>query len=237
MASPQSEAVAQRAAETGPERARLVMTGVTKRFPGADSPVLNEIDLTLYAGRSTSVRGQNGAGKTTLMRAVAGLIKPDGGHIQLDGIDSEANPRAYRPRIGLLSAGSTGLFARLSVGHHLSYFARLALLPSEDRARAVKRAIDTFALGEFAARRADRLSMGQRQRVRAAITFLHDPDVVLLDEPQNSLDPEGVAMLDRVVGDLLEEGGTVLWCSPVGIHEEVNFDHTLLLESGRLTPA
>ncbi len=234
MASPQTEAATARAAETGPDRARLVMTGITKRFPGAGSSVLDGIDLTLRAGQTTSIRGQNGAGKTTLMRTVAGLIKPDAGRIELDGVDSEAKPGVYRPRIGLLSAGNTGLFARLSVGHHLSYFARLALLSSEDRPRAIKRAIDTFALGEFAARRADRLSMGQRQRVRAAITFLHDPDVVLLDEPQTSLDAEGVAMLDRAVAELLERGGSVLWCSPVGVHEEVDFDQAFVLEAGRL---
>ncbi|MGI8806219.1 MAG: ATP-binding cassette domain-containing protein [Thermoleophilaceae bacterium] len=236
MASPQTEAVTPRAAETGPDRPRLVMTGITKRFPGADTPVLDGIDLTLYAGRTVSVKGQNGAGKTTLMRIVAGLIKPDAGTIALDGIGSEAQPGVYRPRIGLLSAGSTGLFARLSVGHHLGYFARLALLSRDQRGRAVERALDTFNLHEFAARRADRLSMGQRQRVRAAVTFLHDPDVVLLDEPQTSLDAEGIAMLDRVVADLLERGGAVLWCSPAGTQNEIDFNQAFVLEGGRLKP-
>lgn len=243
MAGPQTEAVTPRAAATGarPEAAangaRLVVSGVSKRFPGAESRVLDAIDLTLRAGRMTAVRGQNGAGKTTLMRTLAGLIKPDAGTIEFDGIDSEAQPGAYRPRIGLLSAGNTGLFARLSVGHHLAYFARLALLPARERVRAFERAMDSFELHDFGARRADRLSMGQRQRVRAAITFLHDPEVVLLDEPQTSLDAEGIAMLDRVVADLLARGGTVLWCSPVGVHEEVTFDEAFLLEGGRLKPA
>ena len=242
MASPQTEAVTPRAAGTRVSRepraggARLVATGIRKRFPGAEVPVLDGVDLTLYAGQAASVRGQNGAGKTTLLRTVAGLIRPDGGRIELDGIDSEKRPRAYRPRIGLLSAGSTGLFARLSVGHHLSYFARLALLPPDRRRDAVEWALDAFQLREFGARRADRLSMGQRQRVRAAIAFLHDPDVVLLDEPQTSLDAEGIALLDRAVAGLLERGGTALWCSPAGFHEEGDFDQSFVLEGGRLRP-
>jgi ABC-2 type transport system ATP-binding protein len=242
MASPQTEAVTPRAVRTGmsPERhaggARLVMTQISKRFPAAEVPVLDGIDLTLYAGQTASVRGQNGAGKTTLLRTVAGLIKPDAGRIELDGIDSEKRSRAYRPRIGLLSAGNTGLFARLSVAHHLSYFARLALLPADRRRHVVERALDGFELREFAARRADRLSMGQRQRVRAAITFLHDPDVVLLDEPQTSLDAEGIALLESAVAELLERGGTALWCSPAGFHEEGDFDQALVLEGGRLRP-
>ena len=91
-----------------------------------------------------------------------------------------------------------------------------------------------FGLTQIAKRRADRLSQGQRQRLRLALTFLHNPKVLLLDEPRNSLDEEGLAILGRAIQDVLAGGGAVIWCSPAGEIQPIEFDRRLLIEDGIL---
>lgn len=221
---------------TAAEDARgLVVEGVSKRWRSPKTVVLDGIDLVLPSGTRTSVKGSNGAGKTTLLRTIGGLIKPDAGRIRLDGIDSESGASKYRSRIGLLAAGNTGLVARLSVYHNMDYCARLALIPRDRRLPAIERLLDGFGLRDLAPRRVDRLSMGQRQRVRAALAVMHEPSLLLLDEPQTSLDDEGLNMLNASIDGLVARGAAVLWCSPTGIQDEgADFDQRLVLHSGRL---
>ena len=120
---------------------------------------------------------------------------PDAGTVTVDGLSSDANWREYHRRIGFLSAGDRGLYNRFSVRGHLEYGARIAFVPRARRREAVDEALVRFGLTDLATRRADRLSQGQRQRLRLALTVVHDPKVLLLDEPRNSLDDEGLAML------------------------------------------
>jgi ABC-type multidrug transport system ATPase subunit len=98
----------------------------------------------------------------------------------------------------------------------------------------VDAAIERFELGDLAGRRADRLSMGQRQRVRLALITLHEPRVLLLDEAANSLDDEGVALLLHVVEETREAGGCVIWCAPKIDESELRVDRRLTLQGGRL---
>lgn len=212
----------------------LRVQGVTKRWPGHDTPVLQDVDLGLGPGASASISGRNGAGKTTLLRIVAGLIKPDTGTVRVRGADLEAGGRSYKERIGLVSAGNSGLFARLRVQHHLEYGARLAFMPRARQADAVQRMLETFWLRDLAGRRVDRLSMGQRQRVRIALAFLHGPELLLLDEPQTSLDDEGVAILREALEGLFARGGAALWASPAGEAPVIDFDQRFVVRAGRL---
>src|SRR5207245_1771342 len=141
-----------------------------------------------------------------LLRILAGLFLPDAGTVSLDGLDPVRQRRAYQRRLGFLAAGQGALYARLTVKGHLAYWARLALLPARDRRLAVILALGQFDLLALAANRVDRLSTGQRQRVRLAMAFLHDPDVVLLDEPSNSLDEVGLDRLRTVIDDCRRSG-------------------------------
>ncbi|MDQ3612606.1 MAG: ATP-binding cassette domain-containing protein, partial [Actinomycetota bacterium] len=94
-----------------------------------------------------------------------------------------------------------------------------------------------FELTELASRRVDRMSMGQRQRVRLAGIFLHEPDVILLDEPRNSLDTEGVEILTSAVSAATARGAAVLWCAPTGEEAKIESDRRFELEHGRLVQA
>jgi ABC-type multidrug transport system ATPase subunit len=223
-------------AESAPPRAAaLVLRNVHKSF-GARS-VLAGVDLTVDSGTLVSITGPNGAGKTTLLRLAAGLLAPDSGSIAVCGLDSERDGGAYRSRIGLLSAGDRGLYPRLTVARNLEFAARLGMLARPRLGPAVEEAIDGFGLGELAARRVDRLSTGQRQRVRLAATLIHDPALVLLDEPANSLDDAGIATLEEALADVALRGGAVVSCVPSGAEKTLSADRCYAVCEGGLEAA
>ncbi|HXV04537.1 MAG TPA: ABC transporter ATP-binding protein [Solirubrobacterales bacterium] len=199
-----------------------------------DRTILDGLELVLDRGTLNWVGGENGIGKTTLLRICAGLILADSGVVDLDGLHPRRQRASYQERVGFLSAGDRGLYARLTVRQHLELWGRLSLLPRGRFRAAIERMIARLDLGELADRRMDRLSMGQRQRVRLAMAFLHEPDLVLLDEPLNSLDPHGVELLSACLAGVTGRGGAVLWVSPAP-PSEISFDTRQWLEDGRLT--
>ena len=215
----------------------LALRGVGKRWHRAPEPVLTDVDLTLDLGTRTWVGGRNGAGKTTLLRIAAGLIDPDRGRAQVWGLNARDDHPRYQRLVSFLPAGDRGLYARLTVRHQLEFWARIAMMAPARIRTSVEEIIDTFELRELAERRVDRMSMGQRQRLRIAMTFLTEPEIVLLDEPLTSLDAEGAAILDRAIEGLIARDGAILWCSPSGERLEQTFDARWMLEGGRLVSA
>jgi ABC-type multidrug transport system ATPase subunit len=196
--------------------------------------VLDGLDLTLEPGTTTWVGGRNGIGKTTMLRVAAGLIEADSGRAEVWGVAPHENRVRYQQLVSFLPAGDRGLYARLTVRRQLEFWARIALIPRERFRETIEHSIATFDLEELAERRVDRMSMGQRQRLRIAMTFLPKPEVVLLDEPLTSLDSEGSVLIQAAVAEVLARDGAVLWCSPSGEHLEMKFDSHFMLERGTL---
>jgi len=227
--------VATRAPESA--AAPLRLRGVTKSWHPDRPPVLDELDLTLDPGSMTWVGGRNGVGKTTMLRIAAGLIDSDSGRVEVWGVAAGENRSRYQQLVSFLPAGDRGLYARLTVRKQLEFCARIAMLPRPRFREAVDEAIDTFDLHELIERRVDRMSMGQRQRLRIAMTFLPRPEVVLLDEPLTSLDGEGAALLHQAIEKLIADDGAVLWCSPSGENLDIPFDSRWTIEHGKLVAA
>jgi ABC-2 type transport system ATP-binding protein len=184
--------------------------------------VLRGASLTLERATVTWLGGANGAGKTTLLRIAAALIMPHAGTVELCGLDPERDRRDYQRRLGYLSAGDRGLYARLTATQNLELWSGLSLVPRRRRAEVVRRAIERFGLESLAAQRVDRMSMGQRQRVRLAMTFLHDPVVVLLE------------LLENALAEIAARDGAVLWCSPAAEHLPLHADVRYLLDAGQV---
>jgi ABC-type multidrug transport system ATPase subunit len=215
-----------------PGRAALALTGIVKSW--ADQHVLREVDLAIAPGEVVAIAGRNGAGKTTLLRVASGLIIPERGTVRLDGLDPERDRTEFQSRLGYLSAGNSGLYARLKAEHHLDLAAKLALMPRRERKPAIERALQAFELEPLTGRRVDRLSMGQRQRLRLALSFVHRPSVVLLDEPSTSLDQDGRALVQQALNDLKARGGAAIVCVPTGGEPLPVVDRVLELSEGRL---
>jgi ABC-2 type transport system ATP-binding protein len=244
-ASAPAAALDQRAVTSVPARTQahpneafpLAIRGATKRWRSDQPAVLDGLDLALEPGTTTWVGGRNGVGKTTMLRVAAGLIDPDSGRAEVWGVTARENRARYQRLVSFLPAGDRGLYARLTVRRQLKFWARIAMVAPARVATAVERSIDTFELRELADRRVDRMSMGQRQRLRIAMTFLPRPEVVLLDEPLTSLDEEGAALLQAAVAEVIAREGAVLWCSPSGEHLDMEFDTRWTIERGRLVAA
>jgi heme ABC exporter ATP-binding subunit CcmA len=215
-------------------RAALSASGIVRRW--GDKEVLRGADLELAPGVRAFLGGRNGAGKTTLLRICAGLVDPQAGEVRLDGLHPVRDRRAYQRLLGYLPAGNGGLYARLTVRQNLDFWASLAFLRGAARTEAVRRSLAGFELEEMEHDRVDRISMGQRQRVRLAMAFLHDPEVVLLDEPHTSLDDEAVALLQVALDAHQAKGGTALWCAPVSSQADIAADVAFTVEDGIVVP-
>ena len=215
--------------------ALLELSAVTRRW--GPHEVLSGVDLALPAGQVLGVTGANGAGKTTLLRIAAGVLQPSAGSALLAGLDPEQDRREYLRRVGLLSAGDRALYPRLTVRRHLRLAADVALMEPRAGLEAIERSLDAFALRSFADQPAQRLSVGQRQRARLAMTFLHEPEVVLLDEPTNSLDEGGHELLVDELARLRARGGAAICCGPSGHEAAPGAEVQFALREGRLHAA
>ena len=212
----------------------LELAGLYHLWKGHQRPVLDDVSLALGTGSVTWIGGRNGVGKTTLLRLAAGILLPQRGSVRMGELTPSSRGGVYQRQIGFLSAGDRGLQARLHVTQQLDYWARLAYVPRERRAELVATSLRQFDLQELAERRVDRMSMGQRQRLRIAMAFLHEPRVLLLDEPRNSLDDDGYELLAGQVERVRAGGAAVLWCSPRGEGRVIACDAGYSLQDGRL---
>ena len=217
----------------------MALRHVTRTFgrAGAKRTVLRDLSLDIGPGTSIQIGGRNGSGKTTLLRVMTGILKPNAGEVLVDGLRPDGAWREYHRRIGFLSAGDRGLYVRLSVRDHLAYWTSLAFVARSERRALIDQTMEAFDLVDLSDRRSERLSQGQRQRLRIALAFVHRPQVLLLDEPRNSLDPDGLEILAGAVREALDRRAAVVWCSPPAEEQPVAFDRRLLLDDGQLAPA
>ncbi len=185
----------------------LEATGLSHSF--GDRRALAGVDMSVRPGVLTGLLGPNGAGKTTLMRAMLGVIEPDAGQVLQDGAPVTFE---HRQRWGYMPQ-ERGLYPAMPAGQQLVYMARLHGLgrgDAESRARAL---LDELGLGDRWADRSDKLSGGMQQRLQLGAALVHDPEVIVLDEPFAGLDPVAVDDLSTTLRDRAAAGRTVVFSS------------------------
>ncbi len=191
------------------------------------------VDLRVDAGEIVGLVGRNGAGKTTAMRSVMGILTPDGGTLTWEG---RPIGEAERVRFGYMPE-ERGLYAQMRVLDQVTYFARLHNVPSA-RARAGARAwLERLGLGERADERLVALSHGNQQRVQLAVALVHEPELLVLDEPFAGLDPEAVESLSDVLRERAAAGVAVLFSSHQLELVERVCRRVVILDAGRVLVA
>ena len=193
---------------TTPQRMpRLDARGLVRRFSGGAG--VHGIDLTIAPGEIHALVGLNGAGKTTLMRLLLGMLRPDSGTVHLDGVEIADAPPSTWARVGQLVEHPLA-YPELVVRSNLLVAARLHGLSRTGATAVVDGAIAEFDLARYAGVRASRLSLGNRQRVGLAAALQHEPELIVLDEPTNGLDPSGVILLREALLRRAADGAGVL---------------------------
>ena len=170
-------------------------------------PALRGLDFRLAAGEFVTLFGPNGAGKTTLLRLLAGALRPTRGEVRLAGAPLDYGDPDWRNRIGVLSH-QTFLYGQLTAAENLRFFGRLHGVRGLEQ--EVERRLDEVGLSDRRDQRVRGFSRGMQQRLALARTLLHDPEVVLLDEPYTGLDPHAARMLRGVLRQLHDGRRTVV---------------------------
>ena len=204
----------------------IELEGLTKEF--GSRVAVDDLTVTIHPGRVTGFLGPNGSGKTTTMRCVLGLTRPTAGTARVLGLPYRQLARPMR-RVGALIEPRARHPARTAYAHLLA-LARSNALP----VRRVDEVIELVGLETVAHERVRGFSLGMGQRLGIAAALLGDPDVLLLDEPVNGLDPEGIRWVRELLRDLADEGRTVLVSSHLMSEMEDTADHLVVLGRGRL---
>ncbi len=205
-------------------------TGISKWY----GPVraLHNVSFEVPRGQIVGLLGPNGAGKTTTIRIATGFLPPTSGSLSIHAHDTVEDSIAARRCIGYLP-DTAPLYPEMGVWAYLDYRGRLYGLPRRDRRAAAERVIDRCALGPVRARRIGQLSKGYRQRVGLAAAMLHNPPVLILDEPVSGLDPGQILEVRTLIRELAEDR-TVLVSSHILSEVELTCDRVIIIAAGTI---
>jgi ABC-2 type transport system ATP-binding protein len=208
----------------------LALRGVSKSF---DRPAVDALDLTIYGGEFYALVGPNGAGKTTTLRMVVGLLKPDAGSIRIGGIDALSDPVAAKQITAWLS-DEPMIYDKLTPYEYLEFVAGLwRIEPAVAQARA-RELIGWLGLEPHAHERCEGFSRGMRQKVALAGALVHDPKLIILDEPLTGLDAGTARQVKDVLRARVREGGTVIMTTHILEVAERMADRIGVIARGRL---
>ncbi|MDP2709951.1 MAG: ATP-binding cassette domain-containing protein [Solirubrobacteraceae bacterium] len=185
----------------------LELSDLTRRY--GSTVALDGLSLEVPGGDVVGFVGPNGAGKTTAMRIALGVLEADDGSVLWRG---EPATRERQREFGYMPE-ERGLYPKMRVDRHLRYLAMLHGLRQADAEEAAQRWIERLGLGEYAGKRVEELSLGNQQRVQLAAALVHDPPVLILDEPFSGLDPIGTDVMAEVLAERAREGAAVLFSS------------------------
>jgi len=193
----------------------------------------NDISFRVAPGQIYGLLGANGAGKTTTLRLLATLLTPTSGQVTVAGFDAAREPEKVRANVGFLAA-STALYGRLTAREMITYFGRLnGMADAAIRAR-IKQLSAELDMDEFLDRRCDKFSTGMKQKTSIARTLVHDPAVMIFDEPTLGLDVMTARSIVRFVRDCRARGKTVIYSTHVMSEVEKLCDVVGIIHDGRL---
>jgi ABC-2 type transport system ATP-binding protein len=206
----------------------IATRGLTKHY--REVVAVNALELSVRRGEIYGFLGRNGAGKTTTIRMLLGLIRPSAGEVEVLGHRVQAGDQRWLGRVGFL-VESASAYPNLTVRENLETQRRLTGAPAE----ATQRTIELLGLGAYADRVGGKLSLGNKQRLSLARALVHSPELLILDEPANGLDPAGIVEVRRLLRRLADEQGVTVFMSSHILAEVAHLaDRIGILHEGRL---
>ncbi len=206
------------------------VTHLSRRY--GNLTAVDRVSFRIGRGEIVGLLGHNGAGKSTIMKMLTGFLEPSAGAIRIAGVELEADRRAAQARIGYLPENCP-LYPEMSVVDFLDYTATLRGIGEQERPAAIRRAIARTALEEKALASIATLSRGFRQRVGVAQALLHQPEILILDEPTNGLDPGQIEQMRELIREL-GQSATVIVSTHILQEVAATCDRVLILRQGRL---
>jgi ABC-2 type transport system ATP-binding protein len=182
---------------------------LTKVFPGSSTPALNAIDLTVPAGTIFGILGPNGAGKTTIMSTLCGLLKPTSGSVRICGSDAQSERATIKQILGMVPQ-EPAIYPTLTARENLDYFGRMQGLSGEHLQRRIVACLEVAEMVDDADKRVERLSGGYKRRLNMVIGLIHEPKILILDEPTVAIDPHSRSLIHHRLRELHAAGISIL---------------------------
>jgi ABC-2 type transport system ATP-binding protein len=223
-------AATDRPAAGHPREACVVLDGLTRRF--GTLTAVDALSFTVGRGELFGLVGPDGAGKTTTLRMLAGVLRPSAGDARLEGVSVARDPERVKHSIAYMSQ-RFGLYGDLTVAENLGFYADLYRVPRAERPARLERLYRFSALGPFQSRLAAQLSGGMKQKLALSCCLIHEPAILLLDEPTFGVDPISRRDLWLIVHEIVANGTTVV-VSTAYMDEAERFDRLAMLNRGRL---
>ena len=195
--------------------------------------VLRGITFETHSGEIFGLLGPNGAGKTTTLRVICTLLAPDSGSVEVLGYDTRVSPQEVRRRVGVVTA-EIGIYPRLSARENIAYFAELTGVLDGEVARRVDAVIERLDMSSFARQRAESLSSGQKQKVAIARAIVHDPPILMFDEPTSNLDVLASREIREFMVESRGRGKSVIFSTHVLHEAERLCDRVTIIHEGRV---
>lgn len=209
----------------------IEIASLTKRFD--EKTAVEDVSFSIQPGEITGYLGPNGAGKSTTVRMMTGMLKPDAGRVTICGFDIAEQPLEVKRQLGYVPE-SAEMYPTLTTNEYLSLVSELHALDPADARERIGDLLEAFGITEAANRQIGQLSKGMRQKVLLTSALIHNPKVLLLDEPLNGLDVNSVLTFRRILEGLAERGTTVLYCSHILDVVERLCQRVIVIDSGKI---
>lgn len=210
----------------------LEAKGLTKKFK--NTVVVDNFSFNVSKGEVLGLLGENGAGKTTTMRMLATMLKITDGKATICGHDVSKEPEEIRGKIGILFGGEVGLYDRLTARENIEYFAKLNGLSDDEAKKNIKALCDRLEMEEYIDKRVGKFSRGMKQKVAIARSIVHDPEVMLFDEPSTGLDVTAVRLIHEFILECKNQNKAIVFSSHSMSEVEKLCDRVVIIHEGKL---
>lgn len=218
---------------TNSSETAIEISGLHKTYRGAEAPAVAGVDLTVAAGSFFGLLGPNGAGKTTLISMMCALLSPDKGSVRMAGIDLASDPEEVKRRIGVVPQ-DIAVYPALTSRENLEFFGRMMGLSGAPLEERVEECLNISRLGQYAERRVQTLSGGLKRRLSLVIGMVHQPEILLLDEPTVGIDPQSRLFIYDSLKRMNASGMTIVYTSHYMEEVEMLCRDIAVIDQGRI---